>query len=373
MSTLRIGNLFSRTVSQFFREPKVRREVCAIASACGGGSEDSITSVNGDTGPDVVLTAADVGAATAAQGALADSALQSVVAGDNITVDNTDPANPIISSTGGGTELTAGSGLNIDSGQVVLGLNASTIGSTNEGLITKDTYILRGDLLAQDYVGILFDQVTDANSDELGLSAVYNSSSAAYISTTRDLLNEEAVVQIRRFDITGTANQMIRLTSNSISITDDVNSKGLIYNADYSTNGVTDPRWIPDYGAVQALVAGVDTGVEGITGVQVDNTDPVNPVINAPTWAQVTGKPTTFTPAAHNQAFTTITGVATDAQIPSLAISKITGLQSAIDGKIDTGVGATVPDTAEEAAGETPTKEEFDALLAELRALKAAL
>lgn len=37
--------------------------------------------------------------ATAEQGAKADSALQSVQAGDNITIDNTDPNNPVISAT----------------------------------------------------------------------------------------------------------------------------------------------------------------------------------------------------------------------------------------------------------------------------------
>jgi len=36
-------------------------------------------------------------------------------------------------------------------------------------------------------------------------------------------------------------------------------------------------------------------------------------------WAAITGKPTTFAPATHNQAFTTITGTATDAQVPQLA------------------------------------------------------
>ena len=30
--------------------------------------------------------------------------IQSIVAGDNITVDNSDPANPVVSSTGGGSE-----------------------------------------------------------------------------------------------------------------------------------------------------------------------------------------------------------------------------------------------------------------------------
>lgn len=40
--------------------------------------------------------------ASAAQGALADSAVQSVVAGSNVTVDNTDPRNPVVSASGGG-------------------------------------------------------------------------------------------------------------------------------------------------------------------------------------------------------------------------------------------------------------------------------
>jgi predicted lipoprotein len=53
-------------------------ETITIASSGGGGAVDS---VNGQTGV-VVLDAADVGAATTAQGALADSALQS---GDNVS------------------------------------------------------------------------------------------------------------------------------------------------------------------------------------------------------------------------------------------------------------------------------------------------
>jgi hypothetical protein len=41
--------------------------------------------------------------ATAAQGTKADSAVQSVVAGTNVTVDNTDPLNPIVNASGGGS------------------------------------------------------------------------------------------------------------------------------------------------------------------------------------------------------------------------------------------------------------------------------
>lgn len=56
-----------------------------------------VQSVNEQTG-DVVLTAADIGAATEAQGALADTAVQEVVAGPGMSVNNADPQRPVITS-----------------------------------------------------------------------------------------------------------------------------------------------------------------------------------------------------------------------------------------------------------------------------------
>jgi hypothetical protein len=81
---------------------------------------DAIASWNGRTGAVVPATGdytfAQIGskpttlsgygitdAATSAQGAKADTAVQSVVAGTNVTVDNTDPRNPVLSATGGGS------------------------------------------------------------------------------------------------------------------------------------------------------------------------------------------------------------------------------------------------------------------------------
>jgi hypothetical protein len=77
-----------------------------------------VTSVNGQTGI-VSLSAANVGAATSAQGAKADSAVQSIVAGTNVTVNNTDPHNPIVSASGGGgsgivESIVAGSNVTVD-------------------------------------------------------------------------------------------------------------------------------------------------------------------------------------------------------------------------------------------------------------------
>lgn len=65
-----------------------------------------VQSVNGKSGV-VVLAPGDIGAATAVQGAKADSAVQSVVAGTGISVNSTDPRNPIISATGGGSGVSS--------------------------------------------------------------------------------------------------------------------------------------------------------------------------------------------------------------------------------------------------------------------------
>lgn len=66
-----------------------------------GGGTGAVDSVNGQTGV-VVLDASDIGAATVVQGATADTAIQAVMAGTNVTVDNTDPLRPVVNSTGGG-------------------------------------------------------------------------------------------------------------------------------------------------------------------------------------------------------------------------------------------------------------------------------
>jgi len=58
--------------------------------------------------------------ATAAQGALADTAIQSVVAGSNVTVDNTDPRNPVVSASASGTgDFSSNTSSSVD-GEIVL-------------------------------------------------------------------------------------------------------------------------------------------------------------------------------------------------------------------------------------------------------------
>lgn len=75
-------------------------------------------------------------------------------------------------------------------------------------------------------------------------------------------------------------------------------------------------------------------------------------------WADLSGVPSTFAPSAHTHAASDITsGTFADARIPSLAISKTTGLQAALDAKLNASAvsvfGLTLIDDADAAAART--------------------
>ena len=72
--------------------------------------------------------------ATSSQGNLADSALQSVVAGANISIDNTDPQNPIISGSVGGGNVAS---VNTQTGVVVLDADDISDTSTTNKFTTQ--------------------------------------------------------------------------------------------------------------------------------------------------------------------------------------------------------------------------------------------
>lgn len=90
------------------------------------------------------------------------------------------------------------------------------------------------------------------------------------------------------------------------------------------------PEWVT-LGANVAITSGV-----------------LNSALVQPDWAATSGyaailnKPTSFPPAAHtHDASDVVSGVLADARIPSLAISKTTGLQTALDGKFQNPSGTT--------------------------------
>src|SRR5699024_851235 len=87
--------------------------------------------------------------------------------------------------------------------------------------------------------------------------------------------------------------------------------------------------------------------------------------VPAQSWTSITGKPSTFTPAAHEHPFTEITGTAVAGQIPTLPIGKISGLQTELNNKIAYADLSGVSDSvATDVAG---LVEDFNALLAILK------
>lgn len=62
---------------------------------------------------------------------------------------------------------------------------------------------------------------------------------------------------------TGGGLQALNILPGSATYFDLTNSKGLVYAGDYSAAGILDDRWIPDYGAVKALIAGGSNGIYG--------------------------------------------------------------------------------------------------------------
>jgi hypothetical protein len=64
----------------------------------------------------------------------------------------------------------------------------------------------------------------------------------------------------------------IRLTNTTHTVFDDISTKGMVYDADYSVAGTADPRWIPDWGAVQtAIGAIVDNSIYTVDGTVTGN------------------------------------------------------------------------------------------------------
>lgn len=72
------------------------------------------------------------------------------------------------------------------------------------------------------------------------------------------------------------------ITSSGMLINDNMNSKGLKYNADYSTAGLVDDRWIPDLAAVRSEI---HDSIDNIGKSTVTKYVSINPslfVANAP-------------------------------------------------------------------------------------------
>lgn len=210
----------------------------------------------------------------------------SIQAGDNISIDDSDPSSPIISSTGGGTELTAGSGIRIEDGVVKLGTVDGTTGN-----ITEDSFLLRPFTSDPSNMAVL----GLSESQGIRLSCGGNS-----VNQSRILLTPSQSL-ITVIDGDGDAVGFNITNINGLVISDTIFAKGMSYNEDYSTNGVTDPRWIPDWGAVTTAIAET----------------PSSPT----SWDDITDKPAVIASGATQAAARTSIGLGTAATQASTAFA----------------------------------------------------
>lgn len=223
-----------------------------IVSSTGGGG-GAVDSVNGQTG-DVVLDADDIDdtsttnkfVSVAEKNAIATigSKVASVTAGANVTVDNTDPQNPIVSSTAAGGQVdsvVAGTGISVDNTDPVNPIISSTV--------TGDVESVNGQTGAV---------VLDA--DDIGETA------------TREYVTPTQKIELNANSSTGvlSGGVMAVASSTTISITD---GNGLVSGTQVFWSGLTN-------------VTITNIGASTSSYILIDNTGSVVQQVSRPTQAQ---------------------------------------------------------------------------------------
>jgi hypothetical protein len=231
----------------------------------------------------VIYTRASLGGA---------SGVQSIVAGTNITVDDTDPENPIVSSTGGG----AVTSVNSDTGAVIVDLQSATDEgneTTNDVkfVIDADNYILvntasqtidfytnafgsyASTLLTRlESGGALFKNLTDPTTTAVSISqgqlSIRDASGGNYVVFTQDKLAvyDDTNTLLGEYDYpTGATSQIATLLDIPSPITIDATPTDGSSNA-VSSNGVFD-----------ALATKVTFWGSAVDGTSVANTLTITP------------------------------------------------------------------------------------------------
>lgn len=137
-----------------------------------------------------------------------------------------------------------GSGVHISAtGNINLGLDLATSGTTNKGILTGTTAIVYGDLIAANYSGVIIERT---KASLIAANSV--------LDNTVVICDNEGNLSIRK-NKNGLPQDITFLgADDSITIIDQVMEKGLVYQDDYSLNGKIDDRWIPDWGAVKSFL-----------------------------------------------------------------------------------------------------------------------
>lgn len=181
----------------------------------------------------------------------------------------------------GGGSVGAGAGLSIDGGgNIQLGrtdgslYTGSQIVDINE--FPDDSFYIGDDANGKVELGFFLNGATGGSFDFRTYTNISRYTQIYSLVTNNDvfmqfLIADDAVTEagLKFESVSGVT---------ALVVIDQIESKGLVYAADYSLVGTLDPRWIPDWGTVGAAIA-ASGGVATVTGLGVDNTDPANPII----------------------------------------------------------------------------------------------
>lgn len=306
------GTLSSQTDLQAALDGKASTASLATVATTGAYSD-----LTGLPTLGTAAAAATTDFATAAQGATADAALQSVVAGTNVTIDVTDPQNPVINVSSGTASVAWGgiTGTLSDQTDLQAALNdkvsTSLVGAAS-GVAPLDS----GSKVPAAYLPSYVDDVLEyANlaafpatgstgtiyvADDTG--KIYRWSGSAYVEISPSPGSTDAVSE-------GTTNLYFTAArAKSAAVANSI------------TAGVTDVA--PSQDAVVTALSGKLSSVVAGTNITIDNTDPQNPILNVSSststvnWGSIGG-----------------------------TLSSQTDLQAALDAKANTSSLATVATT----------------------------
>lgn len=100
---------------------------------------------------------------------------------------------------------------------------------------------------------------TDQNGSQVASSKYDTQEDYTFLTST---LNSQVAMQYR--NASANTGSSISVGNAGMIVTDQNFHKGLVYALDYSVVGITDDRWIPDYGTVKALIPANITASNGL-------------------------------------------------------------------------------------------------------------
>jgi hypothetical protein len=179
------------------------------------------------------------------------SGIQSVQAGTNVTVDNTDPQNPIISATGGGGGVESVTGNivdNTDPANPTVDFNATDYDLEDFNNASSDPFVRESELpegLDQDNLPIKIDlTLADLGLTEIGTDEEMNTALKAYFTANNLTVDQKQIPHIRLFDELPSAEPYLRLEIDSLTdfaddngITDlnDVSEWNTLFTSDFTS------------------------------------------------------------------------------------------------------------------------------------------